>query len=36
MRLRKIEFEFKRKEFEMGMQLFDDQGALKLEKSRIS
>ena len=32
MRLRKIEFELKRKEFEMGMQLFDDQGALKLEK----
>ena len=31
MRLKKIEFELKRKELEMEMQLFEEEGALKLE-----
>ena len=31
MKLQKIEFELKRKELEMEMQLFEEEGALKLE-----
>ena len=31
MRLKKIEFELKRKELEIQMQLFEEEGALKLE-----
>ena len=31
MRLKKIEFELKRKDLEMAMQLFEEEGALKLE-----
>ena len=31
LRLKKIEFELKRKELEMEMQLFEEEGALKLE-----
>ena len=31
MRLKKIEFELKKKELELEMQLFEEEGALKLE-----
>ena len=34
MRLKKIEFELKRKELEMEMQLFEEEGALKLEYAK--
>ena len=34
MRLKKIEFELKKKELEMEMQLFEEEGALKLEYAK--